>query len=91
MLDSYKLSALILGYKMLAVTISTRYLHERRQFSDKSGEVERPVITYPSVYMRIAPALAKAYVFIMAGHEMRRRYTSLSSGLEKGDTTLLAR
>ena len=60
-----------------ATTISTRYLHIRRQFADpelKPGHkmygVENQVITYPSVYMRVIPQIAKAYVFITAGKDM---------------------
>lgn len=63
-----------------AVTISTRYLHVRRQFADpelKLGQtgygIERQVITYPGVYMRILPQIAKAIVFIIIGKDMVRR------------------
>lgn len=62
-----------------AVTISTRYLHCRRQFANpelKRGDpefgVERQVITYPGVYMRVLPLIAKSYVFVTAGKDMVR-------------------
>ncbi|SCV72991.1 BQ2448_6916 [Microbotryum intermedium] len=80
-----------------AVTISTRYLHTRRQFADpelKRGEpgfgVERQVITYPGVYMRILPQLARSIVFITAGKDMSNLYSSMATQLAEGDTTLLA-
>lgn len=63
-----------------AVTISTRYLHSRRQFANpelKKGEpgygVEHQVISYPGVYMRVLPQIARAYVFITAGKDMVSR------------------
>ena len=40
--------------------------------------VENQVITYPSVYMRILPNLAKAYVFITAGKDMVSKLAHLS-------------
>ncbi|GAA5967039.1 hypothetical protein JCM21900_003631 [Sporobolomyces salmonicolor] len=80
-----------------AVTISLRYLHMRRQFADpdlKAGEpgygIERPVITYPGVYRRVIPVLAKTIVFITAGKDMANLYHSMSSQLSSGSTTLLA-
>ncbi|GAA6059945.1 hypothetical protein JCM10212_003085 [Sporobolomyces blumeae] len=80
-----------------AVTISLRYLHMRRQFADpdlKSGDPgfgqERQVITYPGVYRRVLPVLAKTIVFITAGKDMSNLYSSMSSQLASGNTTLLA-
>ncbi|GAA5903142.1 uncharacterized protein JCM6883_002709 [Sporobolomyces salmoneus] len=80
-----------------AVTISLRYLHMRRQFADpdlKPGEpgfgVERQVITYPGVYRRVLPVLAKTIVFMTAGKDMSNLYDSMSSQLSSGNTTLLA-
>jgi hypothetical protein len=67
----------LLMLDVVAVTISTRYLHVRRQFADpelKRGEpgfgIERQVITYPGVYMRVLPQVARAFVFITAGKDM---------------------
>ncbi|CEQ41721.1 SPOSA6832_03472, partial [Sporobolomyces salmonicolor] len=80
-----------------AATISLRYLHMRRQFADpelKAGEpgygIERPVITYPGVYRRVIPVLARTIVFITAGKDMANLYHSMSSQLSSGSTTLLA-
>lgn len=62
-----------------AVTISTRYLHMRRQFagpdSTGSGQREEQVIQYPSVHMRVIPQVVNAIVFITAGKEMVSRAT----------------
>lgn len=73
-----------------AVTIATRYLHVRRQFSDEPAKQENPVIQYPSVYMRIVPQLVNAYVFLEVGKQMLVDYNAMAAGLKKGDTTLLA-
>ncbi|KAL8277204.1 hypothetical protein RQP46_010377 [Phenoliferia psychrophenolica] len=80
-----------------ASTIATRYLHIRRQFADpelRPGQpgfgVENQVITYPSVYMRVLPNIAKAYVFITAGKDMQQLYQAMAGQLKGGDTTLLA-
>lgn len=66
-----------------AATISTRYLHMRRQFKapesadqqttarEAGGRPqEQQVIRYPSVYMRVIPQIVDAIVFITAGKEM---------------------
>ena len=70
---------------LAAVTISLRYLHMRRQFADpdlKPGEPgfgkERQVISYPGVYRRVLPVLAKTIVFITAGKDMVRSFRPLS-------------
>ncbi|GAA5931019.1 uncharacterized protein JCM15063_002522 [Sporobolomyces koalae] len=80
-----------------AVTISLRYLHVRRQFADpelKPGEPgfgqEKQVITYPGVYRRVLPVLAKTIVFMTAGKDMSNLFDEMSSQLSTGDTTLLA-
>ncbi|GAA6046781.1 hypothetical protein JCM3770_005640 [Rhodotorula araucariae] len=80
-----------------AATVSIRYLHMRRQFADpelKPGDeghgVERQVITYPGVYMRVVPELVNSIVFMLAGKDMAKLYHSMSSQLAGGDTTLLA-
>ncbi|GAA5955639.1 hypothetical protein JCM3765_001809 [Sporobolomyces pararoseus] len=80
-----------------AVTISLRYLHMRRQFADpelRPGDdgfgQEKQVISYPGVYRRVLPVLAKTIVFMTAGKDMSNLYDSLASQLSSGDTTLLA-
>ncbi|TKA50277.1 hypothetical protein B0A53_06349 [Rhodotorula sp. CCFEE 5036] len=79
-----------------ATTISTRYLHMRRQFADPEassgggGPREQQVIKYPSVYMRVIPQIVNAYVFISAGKEMATLYRTMSTQLAAGETTLLA-
>ncbi|GAA5858646.1 hypothetical protein JCM8547_001404 [Rhodosporidiobolus lusitaniae] len=76
------------------VTISTRYLFQRRQFSSSStrqgGQLEKQVINYPSVYMRIVPEVNNAFVFMLAGKEMSTLYSRLSASLATGDPSLLA-
>ncbi|GAA6011611.1 hypothetical protein JCM10207_002678 [Rhodosporidiobolus poonsookiae] len=72
-----------------AVTISTRYLHQRRQFGEEGAD-ERQVITYPSVYMRVIPQVANAIVFITVGKVMTSLYNDMSSQLSTGNTALLA-
>ncbi|TNY20196.1 hypothetical protein DMC30DRAFT_447253 [Rhodotorula diobovata] len=78
-----------------AATISLRYLHMRRQFADPElnpGEerVEKQVISYPGVYMRVVPELANCIVFMLAGKDMANLYHSMASRLSTGDTSLLA-
>jgi hypothetical protein len=51
------------------VTIAIRYAHIRRQFGGPDG-VERQIVRYPSVHMRLLPILARAYVFITIGKDM---------------------
>ena len=75
---------------LAAVTIATRYLHVRRQFSENSKGPETPVIHYPSVYMRIVPALVNAFVFKMLGKQMVTEYNAMALKLKDGDTALLA-
>lgn len=57
-----------------AVTIAIRYCTVRRQ----GGEPERQVISYPSVYIRLAPALSQAYVFMVLGRLMVSRLRGYS-------------
>ncbi|KDQ11213.1 hypothetical protein BOTBODRAFT_177465 [Botryobasidium botryosum FD-172 SS1] len=70
-------------------TISIRYCTVRRQ-GGEDGTMERQVITYPSVYTRLLPALAKAYAFILLGRDLSGLFHSMSSRLARGDTSLLA-
>lgn len=69
----------------------------RRQFADpelKPGEpqhgIEKQVITYPAVYMRVIPQLANCIVFMTMGKDMANLYHSMSAQLASGDTALLA-
>lgn len=48
------------------------------------------MITYPGVYNRVLPQLAKAVVFITIGKDMTELFDKMSSQLATGDTTLLA-
>jgi len=73
-----------------AATIATRYLHVRKQFSDGPGKPERQVFTYPSVYMRILPVLARSYSFILLGDEVKRVYHEMLAKLKDGNAELLA-
>ncbi|GAA5838965.1 hypothetical protein JCM11251_007841 [Rhodosporidiobolus azoricus] len=82
-----------LGWRLAkGVTISTRYLHQRRQFASPSSTspgLEQQVILYPSVYMRLIPQLANCYVFLLASRAMSTLYTSMSASLSSGDASLL--
>ncbi len=79
-----------------AVTISTRYSLVRRQFKDPdadradAGQLERSVMSYPSLSRRLIPLLAKAYAMNAAGHRMSELYDELAVQLAAGNMTLLA-
>lgn len=75
------------------ITIATRYSLVRRQFRDpdaKPGEIERSVLSYPSLNRRLLPLLAKSFAYIIAGRRMRHLYEEMAGQLDAGDTTLLA-
>lgn len=75
------------------ITIATRYSLVRRQFRDpdaKEGEIERSVLSYPSLNRRLMPLLAKSFAYIIAGRRMRVLYEDMAAQLEAGDTTMLA-
>ncbi|KAI0744477.1 peroxisomal oxidase [Earliella scabrosa] len=72
-----------------AATIAIRYATVRRQGSKDSGGLERQVITYPSVYHRLLPALAHAYVFVVLGRNLTKAFGELTNRLASGDTSLL--
>ena len=55
-----------------AATIAIRYATVRRQGNKGKDGLERQVITYPSVYHRLLPILAHAYVFILLGRNLVR-------------------
>ncbi|KAI9058687.1 peroxisomal oxidase [Trametes sanguinea] len=71
-------------------TIAIRYATVRRQGSKGTNGLERQVITYPSVYYRLLPALARAYVFIPLGRNLSKAFSAMSARLASGDTSLLA-
>ncbi|KAH9886690.1 acyl-CoA oxidase [Cubamyces lactineus] len=71
-------------------TIAIRYATVRRQGNKGPDGLERQVITYPSVYIRLLPALARAYVFILLGRNLGKAFSDMSSRLATGDTSLLA-
>lgn len=76
-------------------TIALRYGTVRRQFRDPSSknptDVERNVLSYPSLNRRLMPYLAKSYAYILAGRRMKTLYEDLVSSMEgEVDLTLLA-
>ncbi|KAI0659517.1 peroxisomal oxidase [Cubamyces menziesii] len=71
-------------------TIAIRYATVRRQGNKGPNGLEQQVITYPSVYIRLLPALARAYVFILLGRNLGKAFSDMSSRLATGDTSLLA-
>ncbi|CAO1628300.1 unnamed protein product [Jaminaea pallidilutea] len=76
-----------------AITIATRYSLVRRQFRDpdaQPGDIERSVLSYPSLNRRLMPLLAKSFAYIIAGRRMRILYEEMAGQLDAGDTTLLA-
>ncbi|KAM5540990.1 hypothetical protein V8D89_005301 [Ganoderma adspersum] len=72
-----------------AATIAIRYATVRRQGTKGDDGLERQVITYPSVYHRLLPILAHAYVFIVLGRNLTTAFTALLARLSTGDTSLL--
>ncbi|EIW56394.1 acyl-CoA oxidase [Trametes versicolor FP-101664 SS1] len=72
-------------------TIAIRYATVRRQGNKGPDGLERQVITYPSVYYRLLPTLAHAYVFILLGRNLvSAAFSDMSARLASGDTSLLA-
>ncbi|KAI0651075.1 acyl-CoA oxidase [Trametes meyenii] len=71
-------------------TIAIRYSTVRRQGNKGQGGLERQVITYPSVYYRLLPPLAHAYVFIVLGRNLAKAFADMSNRLASGDTSMLA-
>ncbi|KAG8849569.1 hypothetical protein FRB96_000719 [Tulasnella sp. 330] len=90
----YIRSSMITGFgQSLAkgVTIAIRYCTVRRQGGqDGSTTLERRVMTYPSLYIRLIPILSQAYVFMLLGRPMNELFASMSARLASNDTTLLA-
>ncbi|KAF5349311.1 hypothetical protein D9758_011761 [Tetrapyrgos nigripes] len=73
-----------------AAVISIRYGTVRRQGNKRSDGLESQVISYPSLYVRLMPILARAYVYIELGRALTRSFNSMSERLAAGDTSLLA-
>ncbi|KAH9851253.1 acyl-CoA oxidase [Lenzites betulinus] len=75
-----------------AVTIAIRYATVRRQGTKGADGLERQVITYPAVYYRLLPALARAYVFIVLGQNIVswKMFSDMTAKLASGDTSSLA-
>ncbi|KAI0702796.1 acyl-CoA oxidase [Cerioporus squamosus] len=71
-------------------TIAIRYATVRRQGNKGADGLERQVITYPSVYYRLLPVLAHAYVFILLGRNLTKAFAEMTTRLVSGDTSLLA-
>ena len=69
-----------------AVTIAIRYATVRRQGSKGPDGLERQVITYPSVYYRLLPVLAHAYVFILLGRNLVSPAASQCHGTNNPDS-----
>jgi hypothetical protein len=59
---------LILFYP--GATIAIRYATVRRQGEVGPDGLERQTITYPSLYVRLIPLIARAYVFIELGRAL---------------------
>ncbi|KAK7055387.1 acyl-coenzyme A oxidase [Favolaschia claudopus] len=73
-----------------AATVSIRYATVRRQGEIGPDGLERQIITYPSVHVRIIPLLARAFVYIELGRALTRRVDELTRDLSVGDTSQLA-
>lgn len=58
----------------LAATVAIRYATVRRQGEKGPDGLERQIITYPSVHIRLLPILSHAYVYIQLGKVLVSRY-----------------
>ncbi|CDO76000.1 hypothetical protein BN946_scf184780.g7 [Trametes cinnabarina] len=72
------------------ITIAIRYATVRRQGGKGADGLEHQVLTYPSLYYRLLPALARAYVFILLGRNLSSAFSAMLARLAAGDTSLLA-
>ena len=59
----------------VALTIAIRYGARRRQFG-AIGELERPLLDYPSYQRRLLPALATTYGLNFALHDLQKQYVA---------------
>ncbi|RVX67839.1 hypothetical protein B0A52_07767 [Exophiala mesophila] len=76
-----------------AVTIATRYLSIRHQFSDRDsgpGAPEEAVLNYPTVQIRILPLLATTFALHYTGEAMFKLYWGTRQEIEAGNTSRLA-
>jgi acyl-CoA oxidase len=78
-----------------AVTIATRYLSIRRQFSDRDSKdpeaPEQAVLNYPTVQIRILPLLATTFALHYTGEAMYKLYYGTRAEIEQsGDFSRLA-
>lgn len=55
-----------------AATVSIRYASVRRQGEIVENGLEKQIIQYPSVYIRLLPILSHAYVFTQLGETLVR-------------------
>lgn len=72
-----------------AITIAIRYATVRRQGDKGVDDLERQVITYPSVYGRLLPILSRAYVYVLLGRNLLKSFEAFSRQLASGDMTML--
>ncbi|EKM75391.1 hypothetical protein AGABI1DRAFT_79987 [Agaricus bisporus var. burnettii JB137-S8] len=72
-----------------AATVAIRYATVRRQGEKGPDGLERQIITYPSVHIRLLPILSHAYVYIQLGKVLTRLFDAMSSRLQQKDTSLL--
>ncbi|KAJ4493458.1 acyl-CoA oxidase [Lentinula edodes] len=73
-----------------AAVIAIRYATVRRQGTRGPDGLEKQVITYPSLHIRLLPILARAYVFIGLGRALSQSFQTMVQRLSGGDTSLLA-
>ncbi|KAI0077010.1 peroxisomal oxidase [Panus rudis PR-1116 ss-1] len=73
-----------------AITIAVRYATVRRQGGKGEDNLERQIITYPSVYYRLLPIISHAYVFILLGRSLIHAFDVMSRQLAAGNASLLA-
>ncbi len=64
----------------IAITIAIRYATVRRQGDKGEDDLERQVITYPSVYGRLLPILSRTYVYVLLGRNIVRRRSAYQNG-----------
>lgn len=77
-----------------AVTVAVRYSAIRRQFRDRdstnSQDLERKVLDYPTVQIRILPLLATSFALHYTGEYMYELYQKSRQTIEGGDFGPLA-
>ncbi|KAJ3840767.1 peroxisomal oxidase [Lentinula raphanica] len=73
-----------------AAVVSIRYAIVRRQGGKGPDGLEKQVISYPSLHVRLLPILARAYVFISLGRALSQSFQVMAQRLSGGDASLLA-